>query len=97
MFLVVQGAERFGEGWVLEVDGRLKVEECWGLGVQLFEDSKVLGEGSGAKTGVFFIRQVQIHEGLCPVMCCVRVCVGFCFLLRFWFCDVCDTCLVWDV
>ena len=47
------------------------------------EDSKVLGEGSGAKTGVFFIRQVQIHEGLCPVMCCVRVCVSvsvFCFV-----------------
>ena len=52
--------------------------------------------GSGAQTSCFVIKRVQIHEGLCPVMCCVRMC-RFLYLLRFRFFDVCDTCLARDV
>ena len=55
-----------------------------------------MGTSSGAQTSFFVIRRVQIHEGLCPVMCCVRVC-RFLSLLRFRFCDVYDTCIARDV
>ena len=39
-------------------------------------DSKVLGMGSGATTSCFVIGRDQIHEGMCPVMCCVRMSVS---------------------
>ena len=72
--------------------GGVKVQEGGVEG----EDSMVLGMGSGATTSCFVIGRVQIHEGLCPVMCCVRVCRCL-YLLRFRFCDVFDTCIAWDV
>ena len=87
--------------------------EVWGLGsggVGKFKVQEVEGVAEFKGTGIqrcwvlvlvpkrafFFIKRVEIHEGLCPfnVLCS---CVSFLYLLRFLLCDVCDTCIVWDV